>query len=271
MALVLKPIVAWEIAWWAIGKIDRQRQFRIAADAAAGGSMLVVGLPDGEYPWPAPGGTVVDLRPRPRDVPRGVRYVQASVERLPFSDGEFSSCFCSHVVEHVADPVAAVRELRRVSRTPPRICYPRPWRIATWLVPGHRWLMVEGRNGFRFRPNPLSNGSTNVPTRYGTARPTVFGDVTGDEAIRVLVRQALRWLTAARQDREPAVAVLHSDYARAAVDHLRQIAPDDEIRRVARIDPIALERATTAAQDAATARLLVRCPTLRPPGLAVEA
>ena len=57
----------------------------------------------------------------------GVRYVSADladpramlrldVARLPFADGAFDAILCSHVLEHVADDRAAMRELRRVLR-----------------------------------------------------------------------------------------------------------------------------------------------------------
>lgn len=85
------------------------------------------------------------------------------------------------------------------------------------------------------------------------------------ESLRVLARQGVRWLTAAQQDREPSVAVLHANYGRAASDHMRQIASDDEIRTATGIDPLALERAATRIQDAAMRALAQRCPAVAPP------
>ncbi|HLL89940.1 MAG TPA: class I SAM-dependent methyltransferase [Tepidisphaeraceae bacterium] len=46
----------------------------------------------------------------------GVRLVQASVQRLPFADKSFDFVYCSHIMEHVVDPVAACAELSRVAR-----------------------------------------------------------------------------------------------------------------------------------------------------------
>jgi ubiquinone/menaquinone biosynthesis C-methylase UbiE len=44
------------------------------------------------------------------------RVVDATVERLPFGDGEVGAAISTEVLEHVADPDAAMRELRRVMR-----------------------------------------------------------------------------------------------------------------------------------------------------------
>lgn len=44
----------------------------------------------------------------------GIEFVEAPVERLPFSDGEFDTVICTHVLEHILDLPAALRELRRV-------------------------------------------------------------------------------------------------------------------------------------------------------------
>jgi hypothetical protein len=42
--------------------------------------------------------------------------VHADITRLPFADESFDLAVCSHVLEHVEDDVAAMRELRRVLR-----------------------------------------------------------------------------------------------------------------------------------------------------------
>lgn len=66
------------------------------------------------------------LAARLRALP-GVRYVSADladpramlrldVARLPFGNDAFDAIFCSHVLEHVPDDRAAMRELRRVLR-----------------------------------------------------------------------------------------------------------------------------------------------------------
>lgn len=65
------------------------------------------------------------LAKRLRAVP-GLRYLSADLEapaslrldltRLPFADGSFDALLCNHVLEHVVDDRAAMRELCRVLR-----------------------------------------------------------------------------------------------------------------------------------------------------------
>ena len=44
-----------------------------------------------------------------------VRFEQASIEHLPFGDGEFDTVVCTHTLEHVQHLDRAVAELRRVA------------------------------------------------------------------------------------------------------------------------------------------------------------
>lgn len=46
----------------------------------------------------------------------GEHPTQASACDLPFADGAFDLVFCSNLLNHLLDPLAAVREMRRVSR-----------------------------------------------------------------------------------------------------------------------------------------------------------
>ena len=42
-------------------------------------------------------------------------FVKASIEQLPFKDGEFDTVVCTHVIEHILDYRKAIQELRRVT------------------------------------------------------------------------------------------------------------------------------------------------------------
>jgi len=48
--------------------------------------------------------------------------VEGVVERLPFSDGEVGAAVSTEVLEHVADPDSAMRELHRVLRPGAVVC-----------------------------------------------------------------------------------------------------------------------------------------------------
>src|SRR3990167_1087750 len=84
------------------------------------------------------------------------------------------------------------------------------------------------------------------------------------KTVKTLMRQTLRWLVAARQDREPVIAVLHANYAAGYIAALRQVASDAEIQHFTGVEAIKLEASVIAAQDRATERLLAKCPQLRP-------
>lgn len=46
-----------------------------------------------------------------------VFYVQGDAHELPFADGSFDLVYCRYLVEHVADPMRVLAEMRRVTRS----------------------------------------------------------------------------------------------------------------------------------------------------------
>jgi SAM-dependent methyltransferase len=50
------------------------------------------------------------------DIEPGRADVVADIQRLPFADEEFDAVLCVHVLEHIDDDAAALREIRRVLR-----------------------------------------------------------------------------------------------------------------------------------------------------------
>ncbi|MEE2713213.1 MAG: methyltransferase domain-containing protein [Planctomycetota bacterium] len=90
-----------------------------------------------------------------------VEYVEAPAERLPFDDNAFDFVWCTQVLEHVLDPVAACRELSRVAR---RGFVEVPSRVGEMTNgnPTHRWIvdLDQGELVFQARPfvdHPLRN------------------------------------------------------------------------------------------------------------------
>lgn len=76
-------------------------------------------------------------------------------------------------------------------------------------------------------------------------------ELCSPEGIRVQVRQVLRWLVAARQDRDAGVRFLHASYAAGNLDILRQVASDEQIRQASGENPVALLKEASGIQDEA--------------------
>lgn len=69
------------------------------------------------------------------------------------------------------------------------------------------------------------------------------------DAIRLSMRQTLRWRFAALQNRNPYVALLHANYLAGNLDLMRQIWSDEEIKEATGQDMIKLWRDATELQD----------------------
>lgn len=85
-----------------------------------------------------------------------------------------------------------------------------------------------------------------------------------DEIIGTLIRQAARWSTAAAQDENPMVAVLHANYGAGYLWALKDIATDDEIKQASGIDVLRFKKEVVEAQDIATLKMIKVCPKFAP-------
>jgi len=54
------------------------------------------------------------LRPNFKPVAKRPNFIEADLYHLPFRDNCFEHLFCSHVLEHLTDPMRALREMKRV-------------------------------------------------------------------------------------------------------------------------------------------------------------
>lgn len=84
-----------------------------------------------------------------------IRYVEASIEELPFADGQFDTVVCTHTLEHVQSPQRAIAELRRVAKRRLLVVLPkqRPYRYTFDLhlhfFPYRHDVMMLMRTGSR--------------------------------------------------------------------------------------------------------------------------
>lgn len=118
----------------------------------------------------------------PPALQEGVTHVEAIVEKLPFADNEFDFVYCTQVLEHVADPIAACRELSRVAR---RGFIEVPSRHSEMLHgnPSHRWLIDRESDllvfcARRFVDHPLDN--------------FLYGVTAGNDRLNELVEETFR-------------------------------------------------------------------------------
>tara|TARA_B100001123_G_C14962947_1_gene888429 strand:- start:9 stop:389 length:381 start_codon:yes stop_codon:yes gene_type:complete len=84
------------------------------------------------------------------------------------------------------------------------------------------------------------------------------------EKIKTLVRQASRWSTAAKQDNNSMIAVLHANYGAGYLWALKDIATDTQIEKATGIDIVKFEKEIVAIQDEATMKMAKLCPDYAP-------
>lgn len=83
----------------------------------------------------------VNLDISPMAVPR---FVQSSVERIPYPDKYFGAAFCCHVLEHIDDLEQGLQELYRVADYVYIIVPSTIW-PSTWLHTGHKRVFLDDK------------------------------------------------------------------------------------------------------------------------------
>ena len=79
-----------------------------------------------------------------------------------------------------------------------------------------------------------------------------------------LVRQAARWSTAAKQDNNSMIAVLHANYGAGYLWALKDIINNDIIEKKTGIDMMKFENEIIQIQDEATQNMAKLCPKYAP-------
>ena len=82
--------------------------------------------------------------------------------------------------------------------------------------------------------------------------------------LRILIRQAARWSTAARQDQNPMIALLHANYGAGYLWAAKDIATENQIEKATNIDIVKFTSEIVKTQDTATKNMIRVCPEFGP-------
>ncbi len=120
----------WTRRWMAMRTAQRELSFlmphlapgKSVIDCGCGPGSITVGLAEAVAPADVIG---IDIEARQLEAARALaderglknlRFEQASIYELPFPDANFDAAVAHFVIEHVGDPLRALREMRRVLR-----------------------------------------------------------------------------------------------------------------------------------------------------------
>lgn len=121
-----------------ISKISRRISDKIISEYGTGERVLEIGSHGKpSYTRFFPNRVGVDIKEG-----AGVDVV-GSVYQLPFADHEFGMVLCMSVLEHLEDPVKAVREMRRVLKPEGRIIVSVPFLFPIHDAPGDYWRFTK--------------------------------------------------------------------------------------------------------------------------------
>jgi len=162
-----------------------------------------------------------------------VRYRQGSIDDLPFPSGSFYLVWCSRVIHHMPDMLAAVREIRRV------------------LKPGGRFALREDGYLMQLLPFDTGLGEPGLDERLNAVRAWDFARVRPSMADSVpypfgwtqLLRDAGFADVTARSFLFEALPPFDADLGSFVVRHWRRPLEQDETReRLSPEDRQALEQ-----------------------------
>jgi len=89
-------------------------------------------------------------------------------------------------------------------------------------------------------------------------------DQSLQRAVQTLTRQAARWATAARQDANPLIAVLHANYAAGYLWGIADIVSSSQFSQMTGQNYLQFRDAIVAVQDSANRQLVAACPAIAP-------
>ncbi len=125
-------------------RFEYQSRF-VRFDIAPGSNVLDIGSGNDPFPYATVlADRYLELTPhRDGEIKRDVRpLVICDIQHLPFKDNAFDYVYCSHVLEHVDDPILAVTELERVG---PKGYIETPHfmtdALFSWAAERHKWIV----------------------------------------------------------------------------------------------------------------------------------
>ncbi len=123
------------------------------------------------------------------------------------------------------------------------------------------WLLLLVVLGAVIVAATLSHVSATSATCRRTLRPCA----TSAELAQSLFHQMARWSTAATQDENPMIAVLHANYGVGYMMALQSIASDSELEHMLGVPNLRdLFREVERVQHAATIQMATTCPAVAP-------
>lgn len=99
-------------------------------------------------------------------------------------------------------------------------------------------------------PNPALNPSPDLNTI--------------ETAVKTLTRQAARWSTAAKQDQNPLIAVLHANYGAGYLWAINDIVTSAQFNSITGLDYTKFRDEIVKIQDDATKKMAAVCPGFAP-------
>jgi len=124
-----------------------------------------------------------------------VRYVQGTVESLPFRDGSFDKIISISCLEHFSDPWAGLREMQRVLRPGGRLAISVDSLLEQNSSAAFRqWHRVKHFVNNYFDETSLVRGLEDAGFRPDQDVSHMFGSVVAARMREVFVRRPARWV-----------------------------------------------------------------------------
>jgi SAM-dependent methyltransferase len=201
-----------------------------AIERALGDARTVVNVGAGSGAYEPPGREVTAVEPSatmraqrapgPGPAGRTTPVVDATAEALPFPDGAFDAAMAVLTVHHWDDPVAGLRELRRVARRVVVLGFDPDWSERSWLtgeyLPG---VLQPARPGIPAAVAALGGAGEGRCVRV---EPVPIPHDCTDGFLHAFWRRPEAYLDPVVRANISVLALLPGERERAFVEHLRR-------------------------------------------------